>query len=65
MVASASKSKDKEVKIKIQDFMPKWAKEEKCFSEVVVRDSRTKKAVEGGWPHPKSTDQLVYGLIAT
>lgn len=62
-----SKSKAKEEtqigirdKMNVEDFMPKWAKEEKCFKEVVLRDSQTKKLVEGGWPRLAPTHQLVY-----
>jgi hypothetical protein len=60
MVATKSKVEDKTETKLIENFMPKWAKEEKCFTEVQLRDARTKKIVEGGWPHPKSTDELVY-----
>ncbi len=48
------------IKIKIEDIMPKWAKEEKCFKEVVLRDIKTKKMVEGGWPRQKSVEQRAY-----
>ena len=42
------------------DFMDKWAKEEKCFKEAIVRDVVTKKILEGGWPREKPTDQWAY-----
>ena len=40
--------------------MPKWAKEEKCFKGVILRDYETKKIVEEGWPRQKPTSQSVY-----
>jgi hypothetical protein len=47
-------------KLKIHDFMPGWAKEEKCFKDAILRDYNTKKLVEGGWPRNKPTDQWAY-----
>jgi hypothetical protein len=50
----------KEVETKLVDFMPKWAKEEKCFKDAIVRDVVTKKTLDGGWPREKPTDQWAY-----
>lgn len=46
--------------LKLRDFMPKWRKEEQCFSEVVVRDAHTRKIVEGGWPRLKPVSQIAF-----
>lgn len=59
-MTARTKSKEVVVEIKLVDFMPKWAKEEKCFKEVVLRDIKTKKIVEGGWPRQKSVEQRAY-----
>lgn len=40
------------------DFMPGWAKEEKCYKDAIVRDVNTKKRVEGGWPRPHRRREL-------
>jgi hypothetical protein len=42
---TATKSKDDkaETKSKIQDFMPHWKDEERCFAETKLRDAKTKK----------------------
>lgn len=55
---SAIKKSDKPKPI--IDFMPKWAKEEQCFSKSIVRDYNTKKILEGGWPRERPTDQAAY-----
>lgn len=52
--------KIKEMKLKIHDFMPGYAKEEQCFKDAIVIDYRTKKVSEDGWPYPKSVAQLAY-----
>lgn len=42
------------------EFMDKWAKEEACYREAIVRDYNTKKIVPGGWPRQKPTEQSAY-----
>jgi hypothetical protein len=49
--------KDKVAVKPIVDFMPHWKDEERCFAEAKLRDARTKKLVEGGWPRQKPTNQ--------
>lgn len=44
----------------IIDFMDKWAKEEKCYRDAIVRDYNTKKIVVAGWPREKPTEQAAY-----
>jgi hypothetical protein len=50
----------KKAKQPIIDFMPGWAKEEKCYKDAIVRDYNTKEIVEGGWLRPHNTSQWAY-----
>jgi len=54
---SKLEEKEKEKVRPIIDFMPHWKDEERCFTEAKLRDARTKKLVEGGWPRQKPTNQ--------
>jgi hypothetical protein len=54
------KGQEKILANKIEDFMPGWAKEEKCFKEVTLREVRTKKLVEGGM---QLLEKHNYGLL--
>jgi hypothetical protein len=59
-MTTKSNLKDKVAVKPIQDFMPGWARDEQCFREAVLRDAKTKKIVEGGWPRQKPTAQAAY-----
>jgi hypothetical protein len=59
-MTTKSSLKDKVTVKPIVDFMPHWKDEERCFSEAKLRDAKTKKSVEGGWPRQKPTDQAAY-----
>jgi hypothetical protein len=45
-------------KMKVQDFMPGWKKEEECYKEAIMTDYKTHKQAQ--WPRMKPVRQMVY-----
>jgi hypothetical protein len=47
-------------KMKVQDFMPNYAKEEACFKDAIITDADTKRKTDQTWPRLKNGSEIGY-----
>ena len=46
--------------MKVQDFMPNYAKEEACYKEAIITDATTGKKTDQTWPRLKNGSEIGY-----
>ena len=47
-------------KMKVQDFMPNYAKQEACFKDAIITDTDTKRKTDQTWPRLKNGNEIGY-----